>query len=1268
MIFYHQLFISLLLSLISGQSCLFLLLTLLIGGIVFYFYVIRPGNVKTIAESESTINDFGFDDLAPVDNAEQSAVYLKALKWALDNPRIRNVAVTGPYGSGKSSILETFRKSYQKDFQYLNISLASFKEDKIITEADPLLKKEDEEGKTGEESNDGKKSIVADQRKNEAHQLIELSILQQIFYKVTDGEIPDSRFKRIQPLTAQKQRLIVFTGMISGVALAWLAFPGWLEKMPFMKDFSDWSPTLFILLPLLILLPGTVWALFYLVRFIKDSGFKKLKISSGEIEINPKSEASILNKYLDELVYFFQVTAYNLVIIEDLDRFNDPEIFTKLRELNLLLNSSGQVGRHIVFVYAVRDDMFPDDRTRTKFFDFILPVIPVINWSNSLEKLKVKLEKFNFKIEPSFTIAITLYIDDMRVLKNIFNELLLYNESLEIPEERQTKLLAMIVYKNIYPHDFAALHHDKGIVSEVFAGAMNTRYQLMSPIDKKVAAKREELKKLEYIVPSGIKSLRAAYVQAIVDEMAGFQYMLINGTRVQFSELQEDTMFKLLQTDKRLHYQRLNSGSTPHQIDFEQIENKVDPLMGYDEREALVIQKTEGKLLMLQREIADLQKEKAAIGGYSVTRLINAGIDQFSEISEDKRHMRLLRYLLLEGYIDLSYPYLISYFYPGSMGRADMKFLTYVNDRILLEMDYALEKPSGLIEMLARHDFQKDVILNIDLLDGLIAAGDRYKVETGLFISQINDGNERALEFMQLFIAKGKQVSGFIKTLCNLWPGLWIYVLNEFPDGTKDIYLNLILSFCDPADLAALNKDYELSRYINFKYLLVSDFSKNIAIERLRELFGLLVVSFNAMSFDPNHPDFFQMVYEDNYYRINIGNIVSVIQQDGAEEKELAELFQANYSVITRSGSDLLKKYIKSQLDTYVPNVLLELENELLDEEDDVIDLYNDPTLAKELKEILSEREVVRVMDISRITGVDIRAILFSNDKVSPVWKNVLNYFTLDNKLGTVLSAYLDRSGNASLLGNLKLKPGKTYNREVTNDLELAILQEDSFSIEAYRELIRAFQGKTVEFDFNGISDDKAEALIHAGYLAVSKGNIDKLKQDYSPQHIDLYLTDMGVLLADYDDFAPDNEDLTELLEIPDLPVKQHLSLIDHISVATMGADKNLANAVIRILVSVNDYEIDEDLLKALFKYSSLEHEKVSLFSRYVSSLDFESIREVLNDIGGEYAKVNTTKHAKLPINPVNSLITSVLVTRRFVSSIKPNKEKGIFRVIPFQG
>lgn len=94
---------------------------------------------------------------------------------------------------------------------------------------------------------------------------------------------------------------------------------------------------------------------------------------------------------MDEIVYFFQVTKYNVVIIEDLDRFNNTEIFLKLREVNQLLNQSESVGRKIVFIYAVRDDMFLDEE-RTKFFDYITTVIPIINSSNSVDKLKEELE------------------------------------------------------------------------------------------------------------------------------------------------------------------------------------------------------------------------------------------------------------------------------------------------------------------------------------------------------------------------------------------------------------------------------------------------------------------------------------------------------------------------------------------------------------------------------------------------------------------------------------------------------------------------------------------------------------------------------------------------------------------------------------------------------------------------------------------------------------------------------------------------------------
>lgn len=61
---------------------------------------------------------------------------------------------------------------------------------------------------------------------------------------------------------------------------------------------------------------------------------------------------------MDEIVYFFEVTDYNVVIIEDLDRFDNTDIFLKLREVNQLLNQSNSVGRKVTFIYAVKDDMF----------------------------------------------------------------------------------------------------------------------------------------------------------------------------------------------------------------------------------------------------------------------------------------------------------------------------------------------------------------------------------------------------------------------------------------------------------------------------------------------------------------------------------------------------------------------------------------------------------------------------------------------------------------------------------------------------------------------------------------------------------------------------------------------------------------------------------------------------------------------------------------------------------------------------------------------
>ena len=54
----------------------------------------------------------------------------------------------------------------------------------------------------------------------------------------------------------------------------------------------------------------------YFVRSYGNSKLNKLNLKDGVIEI--KEETSIFNNHLDEILYFFQVTKYNVVIIEDL--------------------------------------------------------------------------------------------------------------------------------------------------------------------------------------------------------------------------------------------------------------------------------------------------------------------------------------------------------------------------------------------------------------------------------------------------------------------------------------------------------------------------------------------------------------------------------------------------------------------------------------------------------------------------------------------------------------------------------------------------------------------------------------------------------------------------------------------------------------------------------------------------------------------------------------------------------------------------------------
>ena len=322
-----------------------------------------------------------YRDLTPIDSIENGDEYNEALNWAFQNKKVKNIALTGPYGAGKSSIIETFLRKNDEDKSALNKIRSSALKISMAT----FLK-----GNTATNDPNGKIQVDADE--------VEKGILKQLFYKVEPGRIPQSRYRKLHPIKKLKTFLYVLVDMLVILFFMEAMTPTTCDK--FMKVIervvSPVLPTPFFTKATAVLLFALfAWIITCLYRTaISKFRVKEIKLPTDTTVQNGAEEAdSVFNRNLDEIMYFFEETGYKTVFFEDLDRLDDPKIFVHLRELNNLLNNDDAIkAKPIVFVYAVRDDIFSKE-DRTKFFDFIIPVIPVINSTNSGEILLQRLQE-----------------------------------------------------------------------------------------------------------------------------------------------------------------------------------------------------------------------------------------------------------------------------------------------------------------------------------------------------------------------------------------------------------------------------------------------------------------------------------------------------------------------------------------------------------------------------------------------------------------------------------------------------------------------------------------------------------------------------------------------------------------------------------------------------------------------------------------------------------------------------------------------------------
>ena len=118
-----------------------------------------------------------YRDLLPTDNIQNGDEYITALRWAFENKKIRNIALTGPYGSGKSSIIETFLKEDEKIVQKQGRLKSLISRNKAIRKSALKISMATfEKGNSIPEDNDKLITVNEDE--------VEQGILKQLFIKL----------------------------------------------------------------------------------------------------------------------------------------------------------------------------------------------------------------------------------------------------------------------------------------------------------------------------------------------------------------------------------------------------------------------------------------------------------------------------------------------------------------------------------------------------------------------------------------------------------------------------------------------------------------------------------------------------------------------------------------------------------------------------------------------------------------------------------------------------------------------------------------------------------------------------------------------------------------------------------------------------------------------------------------------------------------------------------------------------------------------------
>lgn len=1210
--------------------------------------------IDRIGINVQNVEDVEYKDLAPVDEIENGKEYFKALDWALQNEKVTNIALTGPYGSGKSSVIKAYKKKHPS-LKSVNISLASFLEVKI-----------DENGSNTEEL------IIFDEDK------IEEGILKQLFYKVNYKKIPHSRYRKLHNVSGIRifRNLFLLGVLILFCTMFFL--PNVFDKFKstvFESGNNFGFSNIIAIIVSGILIVAVIGVVSYLFWWISTKyKLKEFNLSDkASILADNEDDKSIFNKNMDEIVYFFEATDFDIVFIEDLDRFKSMEIFIKLREINTILNNYEMIKRKIVFIYAIKDDMFTSIE-RTKFFDIIIPIIPIINSTNSGEILLKKLQKksdnesnkieYKYNISTNYVTLVSPYIEDMRVLINTYNEFAIYKNTLGINQELNLideKMMSLMIFKNLYPKDFADLQSECGIVKQAFLDKK-------AYIDNKLKQYNSEnnnlklaLENIEIDVLSDVKELKAALMYHLSKGQGTVRYIMIGGNRYDFTTIMDDNfdMNKLKNTRFSVSYFDVHSNHYSEYI-IENIDNILKKQnrngKGFIERcEYLKNSSTERKNELMDR-IEKLNNQITFIKTYSLERLIKEySADEI--LSESVRKNKLLVFLLRNGYIDETYSNYMNYFHPNSITKDEMNFILSVrNYESLNDFSYPLINCERIVERLVDYEFKQVEVLNFSLLDFLLEKYPDIDKSTH-FLNQLSNRTSISKEFIKQYIENGAQISVFIRLMAKYNVSLWLDIYDDsmLTYTKKYEYFIIIMRYADIEDIERLNLIYNEETKIelpvasfileNKDILKRLDSVDDLKIKKLIEYLG---ICFYELECEGVSNELLEYIFGNNYYKINMQMLQNLILWKQPEL--VTDLSLANYTVIRKLEYKPLLDYIEMNFSEYVEKIVINLDNNEHETIETVLCIINklidtpdicNKVIKKENVILQSFEECcIEIIDKSPEMKENIKSVwnqFLHLNKIDLTWNNVIIYWKQFGLLNELLK-FIER--------NMEMLLQAEDFEIITDDFIKSVIIEQ-MEIEKYKKFITKFRVNEFTNQLSEFTEEQLRVMLENSYFELIPERLNEMRSCNPELCLEYIVQNKDTFLDNIDEYE------VNILEIEGL-VDSNMFTDSELLKVIRAQEINEMSRKIALSIGYMKNEVDKDLVEQAWNVLTGK-DRCELLINHIDVYNLEELEEKFVELGNEYLQLtNRSKRHKVTLTNTefNQRLMNLLHSIGYLSSI----------------